>query len=341
MPAPKTDPVPVMKLIKRLSRSMFPVAAGLFLTACNPIQQPIENTATFKARLSEYGLFKSMTTSLVPQTDVQTIEIASPLFTDYAEKQRLLKMPEGKQMVLNGDGLPTFPEGTIIAKTFYYSNTKAGKRQIIETRLLILEGKKWSAATYRWNAEQTEAYLLKDGAVVPVYLADRAGSIRPIEYKIPSRNDCSSCHRSGDELMPIGPKARNLNITVHAGGKSRNQLTYLMERGLLAKSVTGTISSFPDYQDTSIAVPLRARAYLEMNCAHCHQPGGVAAGTSLNLSYRVPYKETGIGFNKQNIMIRMSTMGEYHMPKIGTTVNDDEGIRLVKEYINSLHGPDR
>jgi uncharacterized repeat protein (TIGR03806 family) len=341
MPALKINPMSVMNIVKHCLRYLLPVAAGLSLTTCNPTAKPIENTVTFNARLSEYGLFKSMNAGLVPQTGVQTMEIASPLFTDYAEKQRLLKLPDGKRVSLNGNGLPRFPDGTILAKTFYYSKTKTGKRQITETRLLILERKKWSAATYRWNAEQTEAHLLKDGAVVPVSLLDNSGHVRHIEYRIPSQNDCSSCHRSGDELRPIGPTARNLNVTVNAEGKSRSQLTYLMDRGLFAKSAIDAIHSLPDYQDTSVALPFRARAYLEMNCAHCHQPGGIAAGTSLNLSYPVRYKETGIDFNKQNIIIRMSTMGEYHMPKIGTTIVDDEGVRLVKDYIHSLDSPTR
>jgi hypothetical protein len=62
----------------------------------------------------------------------------------------------------------------------------------------------------------------------------------------------------------------------------------------------------------------------------------MASNTSLNLGYSAAFEETGIDFNKQNILIRMSTMGEYHMPKTGTTILDDEGVQLVKEYIKGL-----
>lgn len=291
---------------------------------------------TFYPELSDYGLFKSDMSNLVPETGVEAFEVASPLFTDYAEKQRLIKLPDKQSVTIAGDGLPVFPNGTIIAKTFYYSKSKNGKRQIVETRLLILEQGKWNAATYRWNAAQTDADLLVDGAVVPIAFEDNAGMQRKLEYKIPSQNDCSSCHRSDDQLNPIGPKARNLNFTINVEGKRQNQLAYLMKKGIFAHSNITGISSLPNYNDTTTALNMRARAYLDINCAHCHQPAGGASGTSLNLGYSSAFEETGIDFNKQNILIRMSTMGEYHMPKTGTTVLDNEGVRLVRAYIKSL-----
>ncbi|CAG5074626.1 hypothetical protein DYBT9623_05313 [Dyadobacter sp. CECT 9623] len=64
----------------------------------------------------------------------------------------------------------------------------------------------------------------------------------------------------------------------------------------------------------------------------------MASGTSLDLNYLVPFKKTGIELNKNNILLRMSILGEYHMPKIGTTVLDDDGVKLVKDYIKSLNG---
>jgi hypothetical protein len=40
---------------------------------------------------------------------------------------------------------------------------------------------------------------------------------------------------------------------------------------------------------------------------------------------------------KQNILERTAVMGEYHMPKIGTTVIDTAGVALIKRYILSLN----
>jgi uncharacterized repeat protein (TIGR03806 family) len=273
---------------------------------------------------------------LKPASGIEILELASTLFTDYAEKQRLLKIPEGKQVVMDGDGLPIFPDGTLLAKTFYYSKTKNGVRQIIETRLLIFKENTWSAATYRWNEEQTDAELLTEGAVVPIDFTDQLGGHRSIQYAIPSQNDCSSCHRSNDKLTPLGPKVRNLNTVVKREGTSQNQLLYLIHKKMLKSADISQFAALPSYSDSTGTISLRTRAYFEMNCAHCHQPSGLGGKTSLNLEYTTPFNETGINYNKQNILMRMSTMGEFHMPKKGTTIVDDEGLALVKDYILSL-----
>jgi len=310
------------------------VLLAMFMPGCDSTPKAISNNMLFHAKLSEYALFKGNMRDLVPADGVVPLQIGSSLFTDYAEKQRLIKVPDGTKLVTTGDGLPIFPDRTLIAKTFYYSKAGKGVRQIVETRLLFYSAKKWNVATYRWNAAQTDAELLTEGGTVPIDFEDQSGKRRHLEYKIPTQNDCGTCHRSGDELVPLGPQMRNLNVNVK--GESVNQLTYLVHRGLLAPADFSKITALPDYKDSSLPLAPRARAYLEMNCAHCHRESGTAASTSLNLSYTTPFEKTGIAYNKENMLIRMGTMGEYHMPKIGTTTVDEEGVRLMKDYIKSL-----
>ena len=312
------------------------ILVALCLAACNDAPRTIGNNVSFKGKLSEYALFKGSMPGLLPADGVVPIQIGSSLFTDYAEKQRLLKIPGGQKMVVKGNGLPSFPDGTLLAKTFYYSKSGKGTRLIVETRLLLYAGGKWNAATYRWNEAQSDAELLVEGATVPVYFEDRYGKYRHLEYKIPAQNDCGTCHRSGEELVPLGPQMRNLNIPVNVGGENVNQLAYFMQRGLFEQADITGIASLPDYKDSSLALAPRARAYLEMNCAHCHRETGTAGSTSLDLSFNTPFEKTGMGYNKENMVIRMSTMGEYHMPKIGTTTPDEEGVRLIRDYIKSL-----
>lgn len=299
----------------------------LVTIACNHAPSVISNHITFRQHLSDYHLFK---TALVPAEGVTTLEIAAALFTDYAEKQRLLKIPAGKKVILHGDNLPVFPDGTIIAKTFYY--TENDHRQIIETRLLLLQNREWNAATYRWQDDQQDAILLTEGAVVPV----KIGKHKVPVYKIPSQSDCASCHRSNNELSPIGPRAANLNITVNRDGIPQNQLSWLMKKGIFERADLSSLSALPDYNDTTRTIAARARAYLDINCAHCHQSTGIAAHTSLKLGYFTPYDQTGIEFNRQQIIVRMTTLGEFHMPKIGTTTIHAEGLQLVKQYIRDL-----
>ncbi len=267
---------------------------------------------------------------------VELLQLSSTLFTDYAEKQRLIKLPKGKKIILNGEGLPIFPEGTIMAKTFYYSKVKGKGRQLIETRLLILHQTKWSVATFRWDAQQHDADLMNDGANVPMDFIGLDGERRKISYHIPSKEECGSCHRQNDEIIPIGPKARNLNITIERAGKNINQLIYLMKKGTIKQTKIDSLTHLPNYHDDTLPLEQRARAYMDINCAHCHQAGGFAGNTTLNLSYRTDLAHTGIKFNKSNIIIRTNEMGEFHMPKLGTTVIDKEGVELMRKYISGL-----
>jgi len=299
--------------------------------------EQIPNKIVFAAKLSSYGLFQGDMAALIPNEGVQLLEISSSLFTDYADKQRLLKLPEGSKMIAKGNGLPQFPESTLIAKTFFYARGKEGsKTQLIETRLLLLKDGHWNAATYRWNEQQTDANLLQEGAFVKVRLQDGNRPFRDINYKIPAQRDCAACHRVDDRLMPIGPKLENLNKEIQRNGKRINQLDYLKELHLLEMKNREVIAVLPDYNDVHLPLDKRARAYFEMNCAHCHNPAGMAFKQPLNLHFSVPYKESGIKLNKGNITMRMTTMGAYHMPKIGTTVLHEEGVMLIKAYMDKL-----
>jgi uncharacterized repeat protein (TIGR03806 family) len=296
----------------------------------------IDNVISFNAKLSFYQLFKGRMAALEPNNGVETLQLSSTLFTDYAEKQRLIKLPKGKQVVLNGEGLPIFPEGTIIAKTFYYSNVAGKGRQIIETRLLILNKSKWNVATFQWNPAQNEAFLLTKGASVPINFLRQNGEAMKISYHIPTREECGSCHRLNETILPIRPKMRNLNIRIEKEGKTINQLVYLMKKGIFKKTKIDSLTVLPNYHDLSLPLAQRARAYMDINCAHCHRPGGFAGHTTLNLDYRTDLDHTGIKFNKSNILVRTAEMGEYHMPKIGTTMIDKEGVTLIKKYISEI-----
>jgi len=309
----------------------------VYVLSChNSGTKNIDNVISFDSKLSFYKLFKGNMAGLEPNNGVETLQLSSTLFTDEAEKQRLIKLPRGRQVILNGEGLPVFPEGTIIAKTFYYTHVVNKGRQIIETRLLILRQSKWNVATFRWNAAQNEAFLVTKGARVPIHFTNQTGKQLKIAYHIPTREECGSCHRLNETILPIGPKIRNLNIRVERDGKSINQLVYLMKKGIFKKTPIDALTSLPNYHDLSLPLVQRARAYMDINCAHCHQPGGVAGHTTLNLDYKTDLDHTGIRFNKSNIIVRTAEMGEYHMPKIGTTIIDRDGVALIKKYISEI-----
>jgi len=227
-------------------------------------------------KLSETGIFTSNMSDLIPTTEYVYYELSSSLFSDYAEKQRLIKLPPGEQLTKIEDGLPSFPDGTTIVKTFYYwldERTPSKGKIILETRILHLESNDWKVTVYKWNKEQTEAYYLTSGNDEPVNWIDKNGEGRVTTYHIPSTKECITCHQSDDQFQPIGLKMYNLNTQVETDFGTMNQLEHFQQIGLINTFDISSVGSLPNYNDNGFSEMERARAYMEINCAHCHSPG--------------------------------------------------------------------
>lgn len=283
--------------------------------------------------ISDYNIFSGNPAALIPGNGFQLYELATGLFTDYAEKQRLIKLPTGKTIVAVNDGLPQFPDSTILVKTFYYFNDNRdllkGKR-LIETRLLVKLNGQWLAGTYVWNNEQTDAVLVSKGANVPVSWIDEKANPKTISYRIPTPKDCASCHNSNNLLMPVGIKVRNLNREVVRNNVRINQLLHLQNTGVIAAVDAGRFSQLPNWQNEKYSITERVRAYLDVNCAHCHSDKGSCAVSSLRFDYELPLADTRIEKRKDRIV---NMMEKGRMPRIGTTIVDAEAIALIKKYL--------
>ena len=295
------------------------------------------STSTYAGMLlpliSDYKIFAGDPGALIPVNHFQLYELATGLFTDYAEKQRLIKLPAGKTMLAVNDGLPQFPDSTILVKTFYYFNDKRdaskGKR-IIETRLLVKTNGQWLAGTYVWNETQTDAVLVNKGSNVPVSWIDENANRHTISYRIPSPKDCASCHNSNNLLMPVGIKIRNLNREVVRNDVAINQLQYFQNTGIMNAVDATRFSQLPDWQNEKYTITERVRAYLDVNCAHCHSDKGSCASSSLRFGWEIPLADTRIN-NKPDRIIKMMEKGR--MPRIGTTIVDKEALDLSKKYL--------
>ncbi|MEY8847809.1 fibronectin type III domain-containing protein [Psychroserpens sp. XS_ASV72] len=303
-----------------------------FTTSDSPI------VPEFRPTLSELNLYLGNLGNLSPSSLAFEYDLVTPLFTDYAHKQRLIALPEGTSMTYNGDGFPLFPDNTVISKTFYYNNDETDLSQgknIIETRVLIKIDGSWELGNYKWNEAQTDAVIDTDGGIVPVTWVNGQGESQSIDYEIPNSNQCFICHNNNSEKTPIGPKLRTLNFNVNG----ENQLQTMIDHGLLAGlSDPSSVDALPDWEDTSLPLDRRARAYMDINCAHCHIPGGFCENQSnLRLSYETPFGESNITESSNSILARIqNTIPEYGMPYIGTTILHDEGVQLMIDYINSL-----
>ncbi|MDP4605124.1 MAG: hypothetical protein NWS68_03095, partial [Erythrobacter sp.] len=226
-------------------------------------------TDAMPRQLSEYRFFADMRAQQ-PIPHVYPYALNTPLWSDGADKLRFIYLPAGTQLAADGEGLLQFPVGAAIIKTFAYGEGKA--RRLIETRVLLHRADGWVALPYRWNAEQTEATLALAGGRID--LTTPAGEA--ISYAIPNKNQCKTCHGKDGAVIPIGPKARNL---------SADWLADMGRNGRLAGD-TSAGDRLPDWRThaTGPAAPL-ARAYLDVNCAHCHQPGGGASNSGLDLRW--------------------------------------------------------
>jgi uncharacterized repeat protein (TIGR03806 family) len=341
-------------------------------------------------KLSDWGLFTVANGRIAPHAGMVTYELNSPLFSDYAQKWRTVWMPKGVAATYDPAKSFDFPVGTIVTKTFYYttpadaaapqtSNTVvkvtpasyqtgvAGLDlkhvRLIETRLLVRRAGGWVAFPYVWNADGTDATLERTGADVPLTFVDGASETR-FTYSVPNQNQCAGCHAQDfrdRKISSIGLKARHLNRAFPGEGGEINQLRRLVAVGYLKGVPASGIPQNANWEDGRLDFPARARAYLDINCSHCHSPTGPARTSGLWLDAATvdprllgmckPPVAAGRGTGNRPFDVvpghpetsivpyRMASTdpGEM-MPELGRTLTHKEGVALITNYILTLKG---
>ncbi len=192
-------------------------------------------------RLSQYGLFAGDPSAQVPAEGVIPYDLNSALFSDYAEKFRFVKLPPGTHATYRDVDPFEFPVGTVIAKTFAYPHDvrdPSKGRRLIETRILRRDPDGWVGLPYVWNSAQTEATLDVAGDAVDVGWIHTDGRTRTNSYIIPNVNQCKGCHKSGEVMTPIGPRARHLNRDFAYREGRENQLAHWSRLSALAGAPT-------------------------------------------------------------------------------------------------------
>lgn len=318
----------------------------------------------YHQKLSDYQLFSGNIKDQFPKAGVIPYALNAALFSDYAQKLRFVKLPEGRQVNYNPDSVLQFPVGTVIAKTFYYDldeRNSAKGRRLIETRILLHEEKGWVSLPYIWNEEQSEAYLEVAGGSTEVKYIDVRGEKRSIDYSIPNKNQCKTCHEKNGTMTPIGPSARQLNGDFRYRDGSENQLKRWAEVNMLSGLPLehASIPMMVNYEDDAKPLEDRAKSYLDINCAHCHNKAGQAQTSGLFLDWKTADK-TAYGFFKtpiaagrgsgnlkfdivpgkpqQSILVyRMSSADPgVAMPELGKSTIHNEGLKLITEWIVSM-----
>jgi uncharacterized repeat protein (TIGR03806 family) len=324
-------------------------------------------------KLSDYKFFEGDLKNLVPSLDVIPYKPASSLFSDYAHKKRFVWMPKGTKASFNGNGNALeLPVGAALIKNFYYDRVQpSNTTKIIETRIMIRKSTGWIFANYVWNDAQTEAFLDLNGSYQDITWIDENSQTKNVSYRVPSEVQCITCHKTKQMVdnveqtiyLPIGIKPQNLNFDYNYGTDVKNQLTKWIEVGYLNNNFTlpTAANSTVDYEDTSKAIDVRARSYVDINCAHCHQDNkhcdyrpmrfgfaqtgenntnmGVCVNTEdmQGFSSSLAKIVTPGNINKSMLYHRINTTDEaYRMPLHGRTLIHTEGVALMEQWINSL-----
>lgn len=360
------------------------------LAACQRAPEPVSFIASGQPRdLSDWHVLRVEGGRLKPNDGVLPYDLVTPLFSDYAHKLRTVWMPPGEAAKYRPDDAFDFPVGTIFSKTFYYprgdgdalvrsidegadlrgGGLELSKVRLVETRLLVRREAGWLALPYVWNAEQTAATLMRGGELVPLTLeaadADAHTGAARIDYQVPDQNQCGSCHGTDTRtraLQPIGPKARHLNRSFAYDGGPQNQLARWTEVGYLAGAPAADAAPRDaDWHDSSAPLDARARAYLDVNCGHCHSAHGAGntSGLWLDASAREPLRlgrcklpiaaGKGTGDRRYGVvpgrpddsilLYRLeSDDPSVMMPELGRSVVHAEGVSLIREWIASQRG---
>ncbi len=330
-------------------------------------------------RLSDWGLVLSDGHTVEFSSEAWPYELNTPLFSDYALKIRTVGMPAGERANYDAHDEFDFPLGTIMTKTFHYEKARhwsatnqavirsdraaRGEKGeldlddylLIETRLLVRYASGWRAFPYVWNAAQNEAFLEIAGDVKRLTLVS-ADDEQQFVYVVPDSNQCANCHASDHskaEIRPIGLKARHLNRD--------NQIEQWQRAGVLTK-VDGEFPRAASWADAGTgSLDARARAYLDINCAHCHNPTGAADTSGLHLNYDAPMNRnfgickspTAVGQGSGDrlydiypgrpdesiLVFRMQhTDPAIAMPELGRSTVHVEAVSLMKQWISGLPG---
>ena len=294
--------------------------------------------------LSAYNFFADAPAQQ-PGKGVTPYRLNTPLWSDGAEKLRFVYIPNGKQAKAasaeDNGGLLDLPIGSALIKTFAFEED--GKRRLVETRVLLHRAAGWTALPYLWNAEQTEAKLAIAGAKVPV--TTPAGEA--ITYRVPNKNQCKECHGLTGVVTPIGPKARNL---------SHDWLAAMVAAGRLDRMPEGA-DVMPLWEHRAKSpVALAARAYLDVNCAHCHRPNATASNSGLDLRWEQSDR-AALGVMKNPVAAGRGSGHLLHdvvpgdpdhsilafrlasaepgiaMPELGKQSVDTDGVAVVRKWI--------
>ena len=312
----------------------------------------------FPTTLSKTGLFSSAA-KLKPAKGVLPYEINAPSWHDGAESTYLLALPgTAKAKFVEPESTKAhwitwdLPDGTAVAQTLF----QADSNRRLETRVLLKQEDDWAAYSYVWDKDQKDATLVPKSGV---RLQTESG-----DWQVPSRAECLVCH-SRQAKFALSLTNAQLNRTLSQKGRQYNQLTALIELGVIESSnedpqtlpsPLSEIPQLPNPYDTTANLSARMHTYFAVNCSHCHTPNG-GGNARLNFGPWMPFEEQHLidavpehdtfgiedarlmapGHPERSVLpVRMVRRGTGQMPPLGTLYPDTKGIELLMDWQSSL-----
>ena len=230
----------------------------------------------FPTQLSATGLFAN-TASLTPKPGLVEYRVNVEFWSDGALKRRWIALPAGQRITFAADGSYNFPVGTVFVKHFGLALADGTTRKL-ETRVLLRQVDRFVAYTYRWNDAQTDATLVTQAQTATYTVNPGTGPISQT-WTYPGPADCLACHTAAAGRV-LGVKTRQLNLDWSCEGRLENQLAAWDTLHLFTTTI-GDPHLLPAHAPTNNSqelLGLRARSYLDANCAFCRQPTGPAPG---------------------------------------------------------------
>tara|TARA_Y100001934_G_scaffold99120_1_gene122144 strand:+ start:1164 stop:3434 length:2271 start_codon:yes stop_codon:yes gene_type:complete len=324
---------------------------GLYRMVPNPDKG---RTSDFPRRLSQTGLFRSVEKhDVAPELFPYKVNV--PEWADGAQIARFLMLPANEAYLRFAPRRGwNLPDETVAIQTLSLNERR------IETRLMVKQEGEWTAYSYEWNKEQSDAQL--------VSAKGKNLKIDGRNWRIPSRAECMICHSRAANFV-LGLQSPQLNRTHDYGdGVQRNQLDVMNRLGFFMKQGTKKPSStmsktaetydvLARITDASADLDKRARSYLHAACSHCHVPAG-GGNAQMDLRYFIEPKKMGVfnetpnhgdlgfgadakiivpGHPEKSVMLnRCSRVGPGQMPPMGSQSPDPRSVGLLAQWILSL-----
>jgi uncharacterized repeat protein (TIGR03806 family) len=315
----------------------------------------------FPPLLSQTGAFADPA-ALTPADALIPYAVNSALWSDAAVKSRWMSIPTNTTISFTPTGEWNFPAGSFWVKHFELVTNETSAlsaRRRLETRLLVRDTNGTVfGATYKWRPDNSDADLLTNKFDEDIVIQTAGGS-RVQSWHYPSRSECLQCHTVAAKGV-LGVKTRQSNGNfAYANGVTDNQLRTWNHIGLFSPALNETdIATYVKMVSVTNAaadLELRARSYLDANCAHCHRPGGVRA--FWDARFETPLASAGIvngsvsqtlgiagakvavpGHPEKSILLRRagSVDPTIKMPPLAKNVVDDSAVAVLVDWVSSL-----